>query len=104
MSLKELFDERQKHKPRICIGDVVRHFEYETNSNDYIRQYLYTVVGIGHDAETGEPLVIYRSHVRPPHRLLVMSYEKFMSEVDTEKYPDIKQKYCFEVVAHNVFI
>lgn len=78
--------------------NVVRHFKRETLTGEQLsgNLYFYEVIKFAHHTETGEKLVIYQSlhndevYARP--------YEMFMSEVDHEKYPDIKQKYRFEKV------
>ena len=41
--------------------------------------------------------MIYEALYWPRH-IFVRPYDMFMSEVDKEKYPDIKQKYRFELV------
>ena len=81
---------------RIKPGDIVKHFkrEYvEENSSEY----LYEVVCFAHHTETGEPLVVYRA-LYAPYKICARPYDMFMSEVDRAKYPDIKQKFRFEVV------
>lgn len=75
-------------------GDIVAHFKRETVT-DGSDTYLYRIIGVATHSETGEKMMVYQAlygdfgaYVRP--------YDMFMSEVDHEKYPDIKQKYRFE--------
>ena len=57
---------------------------------------LYLVTDIAIDSETNKKVVIYRG-LYGENTLYVRDYDMFLSEVDHEKYPDIKQKYRFEL-------
>lgn len=57
---------------------------------------LYLVTDIAIDSETNKKVVIYRA-LYGENTLYVRDYDMFLSEVDNEKYPDIKQKYRFEL-------
>lgn len=89
---------------RLNIGDIVQHFKREYLKGDYITsssKYLYKIVGFATHTETKEKLVIYQalycdSKTGVNFDIYARPYDMFMSEVDHEKYPDIKQKYRFE--------
>ena len=51
---------------------------------------------IAKDSETLEKMVVYK-HLGE-NEYWVRSYDMFNSEVDHQKYPDIKQKYRFEEI------
>ena len=81
----------------IIFGDFVRHFKYETLSEQEKREnkYTYVIRGFARHTETEEELVIYQAlygnfgtYARP--------MKMFFSEVDREKYTNIKQRYRFE--------
>lgn len=78
----------------IQVGDIVQHFKREWVSRE-TSEYLYKVLAIANHTETGEKLVIYQG-LYAPFKICARPYAMFMSEVEREKYPDIKQKYRFE--------
>lgn len=77
-------------------GDLVQHFKREWVS-EHTAEYLYKVLAFAQHTETGEKLVIYQA-MYPPFKICARPYGMFMSEVDREKYPEVKQKYRFEKV------
>lgn len=79
---------------RFKSNDIVRHFKRETVS-DLSTEYLYLVVGEAIDTVTDKSVVVYRA-LYGDKLLYTRPVEEFESEVDKEKYPNIKQKYRFE--------
>ncbi len=88
--------EEEELKRDIYVGDIVQHFKREWVSSD-TSEYLYKVLVFAQHTETGERLVIYQA-LYAPFKVCARPYAMFMSEVDREKYPDIRQKYRFEKV------
>lgn len=70
----------------IQINRVYKHFK-----GNY-----YLVVDIATHSETKEQYVVYR-RLYGDGKLFVRPLEMFLSEADHEKYPDVKQKYRFEL-------
>lgn len=83
-------------KRDIQVGDIVQHFKREWVSPE-TSEYLYKVLAVAYHTENGEKLVIYQA-LYAPFKICARPYDMFMSEVDREKYPDIRQKYRFEKV------
>lgn len=65
---------------------IYKHFK-----GDY-----YLVEEIAKDSETKEPVVVYR-RLYGEGDLWVRPLDMFLSEVDHEKYPNVNQKYRFEL-------
>ena len=68
------------------INGIYRHFK-----GDY-----YIVEGIGIHSETKEKYVIYRG-LYGDKEVYLRPYEMFLSKVDKEKYPNVKQEYRFQL-------
>lgn len=81
-------------RPIPAPGTIVRHFKRELESEG--KMYLYEIVGIAHHSETGEDLMVYRA-LYGEGKMCARPIDMFMSEVDHVKYPQIKQRYRFEV-------
>ena len=80
-------------------GDIVQHFKREMLDEEGLREnrYLYRIIGVAMHSETREPMMVYQP-LYDEQGMFVRPLEMFLSEVDHEKYPEIKQKYRFEKV------
>ena len=62
----------------------------------HFKNKLYYVHSIGRHSENLEMMVTYQA-MYPPYDYYIRPLSMFASEVDREKYPDVKQKYRFEL-------
>lgn len=69
---------------QIKARSIYRHFKGD---------YMY-VIGVAKHSETLEDLVVYEHK----GKLWTRPMDMFLSEVDHEKYPEVKQKYRFEEI------
>ena len=78
----------------VVVGGKYKHFKGN----------LYEVLLIAYDSEISNDenprkLVVYKA-LYDDNKIWVRDYNMFISLVDKEKYPDIKQKYRFELVGN----
>lgn len=71
----------------VMIGKKYRHF----------KGHLYKVILIAKDSETLKDVIVYQD-LSDSTKIWVRDYDMFISKVDKEKYPEVKQEYRFELV------
>lgn len=69
----------------IKINTIYRHFKGKK----------YLVLDVAKNSENNEKYVVYRA-LYGDNDLWIRPLDMFLSEVDREKYPEVKQKYRFE--------
>ncbi len=72
---------------RIKEGDIVNHFKNKR----------YKIMAIAKHSEDLSEYVVYQA-LYEPYGVWVRPLEMFLSKVDSEKYPDVKQTYRFEKI------
>ena len=76
----------------IFVGRKYRHF----------KGFIAKVIAVARHTETGEELVVYgctgKGDCDHKDGIYARPLEMFLSEVDHEKYPEVKQKYRFELI------
>ena len=86
-------------------GQIVQHFKREKLSEDDLRsepnKYLFRIIGVARHSENKEELMIYLplydAECARGVDYAARPLEMFMSEVDHDKYPEVEQKYRFEL-------
>ena len=77
--------------------EIVKNAIYKHFKGDY-----YLVLDIAKSSKTKEEYVVYRA-LYGNNELWIRPVDMFLSKVDHEKYPEVKQKYRFEkVTIHSV--
>ena len=86
----------------ITEGKIVQHFKRELLSAEErsTSMYLYEILCTAVHTETEQQLVVYRA-LYGDKKVYARPLEMFISPVDREKYPQIKQAFRFEPINDN---
>lgn len=76
-------------------GDIVRHFKRELVDQS-THEYLYRIVEVAEHTETREKYMVYKA-LYGDGRTYVRPFDMFMSPVDRDRYPQIKQEFRFQM-------
>lgn len=74
-----------EEKREVKAGQIYKHF----------KGMIINIIAIAEHTETKDILVIYKHN--QDENIWARPMEMFLSEVDHNKYPDVKQKYRFEL-------
>ena len=86
-------------------GMIVRHFKRETLSPEKKKEngYLYKIISVdGKNTETKGTYMVYQA-LYSPFTVFLRPINMALSEVNHNKYPDIKQKFRLEEITHEEF-
>ena len=72
---------------KLVIGGRYKHFKDK----------YYQILNIAYHSEDDQKMVVYQA-LYGYYKVYVRPYDMFMSEVDRVKYPEVEQKYRFELV------
>ncbi len=74
----------------VKVGSIYRHF----------KGHIYKVIAIGKDSEDLSLKVVYRNI--DTKEVWIRDKKEFLSKVDKDKYPNVNQKYRFELVNEKI--